>query len=560
SIPPEVVDDSESPDLAPADVEPDQSTCTAVFGETIEASGQICECSVYDLIGPCGAGECGTDPWFETCPIEATYVYVRSGAQSGDGSRNSPFGTIEEAVAVAPSSGHYVVVLSNVGEFEVWETLSLSADVEWWFTGGQVNGVRAWARPESPDSVNPSRVEAQVGANPLFEVAPNARAHFAFLDLRAADGDDGGSSQSGETSVVIAAHSAELVSMWQVSLRAGAGGDGGDGDQGESGSDRAENNQPEEQGCLQVPAKGPREGCPGVAPDELEPTPGGDGGPPVICAGIEYPNSRGGDGGDGGQDGQPGTGGAGGSGGLRDLNATGHTSDMDGTDGQDRGQGRHGVGGGALGYLRNGLWHPAAGERGLPGNAGGGGGGGAGGRHDHDGTNFNGASGGGGGTGGCPGGGGFGGGGGGGSIGAILFGVNAVYLRSVSIETSNGGTGGTGGTGGQGQNGAPGGSAGHSGGWSYAGAGGDGGRGGEGGDGGGGAGGASVGLVIGGTSGESSWTDFAAFRDVNFAIGNPGTGGEGEGTCEGGVWEDYDPCPVDGATGYTGEVLVIPAA
>lgn len=70
---------------------------------------------------------CPVDGLPTDLPAAALVIYVRSGASGGDGSRTAPFGTIREAIAVAPDGA---VVAIGPGLYE--ESLVLSRDVTLW--------------------------------------------------------------------------------------------------------------------------------------------------------------------------------------------------------------------------------------------------------------------------------------------------------------------------------------------------------------------------------------------------------------------------------------------
>ena len=159
-----------------------------------------------------------------------------------------------------------------------------------------------------------------------------------------------------------------------------------------------------------------------------------------------------------------------------------------------------------------------AGRDGAPGRLGGGGGGGGGTEARMCGGKWkSGLSGGGGGAGGCGGKPGTGGGGGGSSIALVILGEQGVTLRSVELKAGNGGNGGSGG---EGQPGAVGGLGGAMD-WDRC-PGGKGGDGGKGGRGGGGSGGHSLGIA--------SIVEVSVDSSVTILLGEPGAGGEGEGT------------------------------
>jgi hypothetical protein len=350
------------------------------------------------------------------------------------------------------------------------------------------------------------------------------------LELYSATGNDGeagraaadiwpfpAAARSGGNSVAVEASNAVLI-LEDTLLNAGPGGDGG----------------------LGYAAREGRPGNAGMRETDSAATLAGEGGDTTSCQ-VGGNGGAGGDGAAGGllnenEAGDNGTGAGAGLGGLQEGN-----EERDGQDGEDAPDGPFGVGGGPLGYIRLGMWHPHAGLAGANGNAGGGGGGGASGVAIEE---LAGLAGGGGGSGGCGGEGAGGGGGGGGSIALYLENAEVVFGSGCTLQTEEGGDGGdsqAGGHGGQG------GAAGQGGVIADAedsdrngGDGGEGGDGGDGGDGGAGAGGISVAMVI---VGETMVTG-----EPNFVVASGGRSGQREG----GALESQ------GAVGYAGPMLRFP--
>ena len=199
------------------------------------------------------------------------------------------------------------------------------------------------------------------------------------------------------------------------------------------------------------------------------------------------------------------------------------------------------VGGGYLGGTSSLYWYARQGGSGTTGENGSGGGGGGGGGGCDNGTDAYGAGGGGGGAGGCAArSGGGGGGGGGGAFGIVAVGMSAVSVDSCSLTRGVGGSGGTGGVGGRGQSGGGSGPGGGSfPGSAMPGSGGPGAHGGHGGGGAGGQGGRSVGIL---TTTDSSVTGTCA--QSQGAAGSGGGGGASAPTAP--------AAERDGATGSNG--------
>ena len=305
----------------------------------------------------------------------------------------------------------------------------------------------------------------------------------------------------------------------------GRAADGDDGAQGEPGREDGGvdvfcDRNPQSQG-----------GAGGNASDAIQVRRGGNGGWSGVSLNDHHPGGYPGGAGGGGAPGGPGT-----PSGKGDWNTPdGHW----GSPGSPGAQGADGAAGSPA-YAATG-YAPANGKSGLPGRPGGGGGGGGGGGHGTSGCDSHGAGGGGGGGGGLGGAEGEGGASGGGAFGLYLWSTK-VSSQGSQFQAARGGTGGPGrrgqlgGLGGEGgrrsnTHGAGnlyGGSGGQDDG-SNGGKGGDGGDGGKGGSGGGGAGGPSVGvLVAGGSSLNSSASEFAIAAGGQGGPtvgGNPGPNG-----------------------------------
>lgn len=253
----------------------------------------------------------------------------------------------------------------------------------------------------------------------------------------------------------------------------------------------------------------------------------GAGANPPVCL---NPGGRGGNGANGNNNGNGGFTGAGigggsGGGGGGGIACISPGSGGDGNNGNPGALGPNGTvggsAGGEAGLVKSGLYTPASGGNGIPGERGPGGGGGGGGGSTARNFPFCDADGaGGGGSGGCggeAGRAGLGGTGGGGSFGVFVAGGTCNVLENL-MKIGKGGNGGNGGPGGAGQLGGAGGAGGPGGG-----AGGDGGRGGQGGQGGGGSGGGGGG---GGPSAPIAKTSAATVTEKDNQ-GAPNTGGAG---------------------------------
>ena len=214
---------------------------------------------------------------------------------------------------------------------------------------------------------------------------------------------------------------------------------------------------------------------------------------------------------------------------------------QDGLSGNAGSNGKAGRGGlNGYGTIRSGVWRSApqagAGANGGHGVAGGGGGAGGGFAYYHQ-TSADcplyelGPTGGGGGAGGCGGTGGSGGGAGGASIGLLItfdrYVTDIPQVKGNVFSRGRGGEGGAGGVGGQGGSGGNGGDGGRAGYWisTKAGRGGDGGSGGRGGGGGGGAGGPSFDIL--GFNVQTDSMETANSFIYNDSIARGGTGGSG---------------------------------
>jgi hypothetical protein len=485
--------------------------------------------------------------------LAASYFVDGDGGndETGNGSRDNPFGSIAKAVSELTTNLEDIYVKTRSGGAAYDETaanLDIPGGTSLY---GGYNG--EWMR--DPQG-NKTSLETNHRGVQFFSVTQDA--WFSGFDLRTADSPTAGDSVYGvsgagdnsaalyvENNIITAGNveagqSANPGSSYAVALRflsqatvrnnvivSGRGGEGVTGDEGDPGTTGS--------GGADASGSGRASGGNGG--------PGGDGG-----AGGERGGGLGGNGG-AGSPGSPGTaplggtiaGGDGGRGGSGD----GGTLPLDGSPGNTGGRGVPGDAGNGAGALGSALFFASNGAFGGRGGVGSGGGGGGGGEANLVGVV--GGGGGGGGEGGGGGAGGQGGAGGGASIGVWLYAIDTSELVGNTITSAAGGNGASGGLGGSGGGGGSrgDGAAGDSNVFGNGGDGADGGLGGWGGN--GGAGGA-------GGGGPSYGVVFAAGM-APMLVGNTissgagGTGGEGGFRGNGGnggySFAVYDADPTD---------------
>lgn len=384
-------------------------------------------------------------------------VYVAPGG-TGDGSRESPMGSIPQAIAAAqsPNSGKVVVIAS--GEYH--ESLDIIGEIHLF---GSRNPDSAW-------NVSAARTLIYGIADSLLITTCAVRlsqADTATLDLLTIHGSDGIS--TGQSSEALVLVDCDRIQIHQCAVLSGLAFGGSLGIGGGPGIDG-------ESGRLDYVFTYPG----------LHPVPGGDGGQGGVAP--QYPSSS---------SGKPGH--------------RGFCQDGDSTGGLPGGPGQRGFDGDSglpapppiIPAFRSNVrtvsgWTTVVGDSGVNGidginfGCGGGGGGGGSGESSRSGS-WAGVKGGGGGAGGGPGKGGLGGSPGGSSIGLLAINSN-FNLEKSSVHSGRGGNGGAGGPGG------PGGRGGLGGGTDWfpvrGGSGGNGGNGGRGGTGGGGSGGCSFPILM----------------------------------------------------------------
>ncbi|WP_437489700.1 hypothetical protein WME75_11215 [Sorangium sp. So ce1014] len=451
---------------------------------------------------------CEGDPRKDPSVVsDACGVFAQAGAGEGEGTRQRPYGSLQEAIEKAAAEGKRVYACAE-GEKAFEESVKVEAGIEvlgrftcteWTLEEGKKSGIAGPA-----DAV----------ALTIGEGGDGARVEgFA---IRAADAKQAGGSSIG---VVVAAVEAELV---DVEVTAGNGIDGTRGATPEEAPLAGASAEAGSASNACVADNAVLGGTGGVTSCEDGETAGGSGGLGGITETDEGNGQVGKDGGPVPEE-NPFGDGLGGVG-QTDLSDPGGRCGQ-GSNGRDGTAGPPGTGGTGVTLALTGT----SGGDGAPGTIGGrgqGGGGGGGAKAGlfckvgPDTVDGVGASGGGGGAGGCGGKGGGGGQAGGSSLGIVSLG-NQLKLTGVTIAVGKGGNGGAGAAG---QNGATGGN-GALGGTasttppSKAGCdGGKGGAGGPGGAGGGGRGGYAVGLAYAVTPSEAP--------AVQFAAGTPGTGGD----------------------------------
>ena len=483
-------------------------------------------------------------------------LFVWSGTDSSQGSREHPYRTIDEAITVFNPAVHSQILVA-AGYYE--ETLILTAGVRLFggyapdFATRDVVLYPTLISGPEPNYSHPNHPRGVINAEDISGLATTV-AGFVIYGFDVTYQPSAG--QDGETTyAVFLRNCSAAVTIANNVILAGRGGEGGlglagspgqAGNDGQDGLTSTECNTAQCNGETQPGgASGTNSGCGGAAGN---PGAGADG--DLETQG--YPNSSG----PNGQGGQNGT--------YSNANNPDWWylckydcvvgQDMDGDDAQSGNNGSTGSGGNGcnagFGTISGGAWSGGTGGTGSSGTSGnGGGGGGAGGcvrnSNQSNCTEGNllgdlGSTGGGGGAGGCGGIGGIGGGAGGASFGVFISYTYAVATRPLIlgnvIERGEGGPGGAGGYGGHGGLGGQGGSGGIAlpPAWcaGYAGKGGRGGDGGGGGGGGGGCGGAAFG-VAGQQIGGAGYLTSNVFEPAS-TVGSGGPGGSGGPSPSGG--------------------------
>ncbi len=415
----------------------------------------------------------------DNCAIDEAYgVFVSAqGADAGDGTRASPYRTIEEGMTAAKRAGKRVYVCADGGSYP--EPLNI---------GAAMDGLEVYGGFRCDNWQYSGALKAEIATTTPIAVRVTGLQMGLTLEdfsVTAADATvDGGSSFG-----MIVANSRNVV-LRRVRVTAGAGKAGANGSYGVRG---------EEGTMVGAAQSGKPVDCSGDAGALQN---GGAWSDPSACGSI---GGLGGAGyklenGDSGRAGTPNTnvnppinnnGGIG----ATVVGANGGA----GQTGSNGNPGPNGTVASPAGTFTATGFTPANGNDGTNGFPGQGGGGG--GASKGNGANCIGASGGAGGMGGCGGTKGLGGGGGGASI-ALLSWMSDVTLDGATLVAKSGGAGGKGGNAGPGGSGGGGAAGGGNGGTALgsAGRGGDGGQGGPGGSGSGGTGGPSHALVFHGTA------------------------------------------------------------
>ncbi|HEY6725324.1 MAG TPA: hypothetical protein VI197_14915, partial [Polyangiaceae bacterium] len=417
-------------------------------------------------------------PGDDACVVAEEYgVFVSPGGDdaTGDGTRESPFGTLQKAADAASESGKRVYACATEGEYGAGLTLAEGHD-----------GLELFGAFDCSDWSYQSELRANVA--PEAGVALSVSEIETSLELDGFTFESADATTPGESSIAATIRASSGVVLRSVTLRAGTGADGAPG----------------VTMSFTYPEKSALDGVDGT---------GDSGGVAPIVSCPSGDTTRGGPGGgvapNDGSLGTPNHEGPGGEGGIVGADCTTGIGKT-GTDGPT---GTEGPGATVVGALDNGNWTPAGGSDGGHGLPGQGGGGGAGA------TNGGGGS---GGAGGCGGAGGKAGGGGGASI-ALLLVDAAVTLVDSQVVASDAGDGGDGSGGQEGQQ-----EFGDFGAGDPAGCpGGRGGLGGNGGAGGGGAGGISVGILIEGSA--------PTLTNTEVVVGAEGFAGDGPGASNDGV-------------------------
>lgn len=502
---------------------------------------QLVNCDLGDGAGGSGGQEppdpCEADPREDPSVVsDACGVFAQAGAAGageGEGTRQRPYGSLQEAIEKAAAEGKRVYACADEGEaFE--ERVTIGARMEvigsfacagWTLEEGKKSGIAAPA-----DAVALTIGEGADGA--LVE-------GFA---IRAANATEPGGSSIG---VVVADVEAELAEV-EVTV-----GDGMDGAKGATPSEAPVAGASAEAGSASNACAATNlviGGAGAVTSCEDGETAGGSGGLGGITEADEGNGQVGTDGGPVPEENPTG----------RGLGGIGETASQEceqGVNGKSGAAGPPGAGGNGATLALTGL----SGGDGAPGTTGGrgqGGGGGGGAKAGlfcqvgPDIVDGVGASGGGGGAGGCGGKGGGGGQAGGSSIGIVSLG-NRLKLTGVTIavgKAGNGGAGSAGQSGAAGGNGAAGGTASGTAPSRPGCQGGNGGLGGPGGAGGGGRGGYAVGVAYAVTPSEAPAVDFTA--GTPGAGGNAGPGGAPENAgapgSDGSCWDFAGQAPCGG--------------
>jgi hypothetical protein len=414
------------------------------------------EGSVGDGDGTVVPAECLASPSdkAEVLRDECGVFVSTSGSDTNAGTKDSPFGTVEQAVKAAKSSSGkaWVFVCQGTyteGAIEVEGDLGVYGKLDCASGGG--GGGAQW-------TVGTTRavIEARDAGATVFAFE-NGKAKLEGLELHAKDAE-----ADGQSSIAVFVNGGELAVVGSL-IKAGTGKPGAAGKNGGPADAQAAAGNP-----ATVTNGGPPKTCACAGGD----TKGGQGGTVGAFLGA-------GDKGAPDYSAPPPDDGAGGSGAAGTCNSGGA-----GHDGASADAGPTALNAEKVGATDPAPWQPARGgdgTQGVPGQGGGGGGAKTG-------------NGGGGGCGGCGGAGGGGGQGGGASVAIVA--LNApVTVNAAELVTTDAGHGGAGGVA---QPGQPGGSSGQS---EVGGClGGTGGTGGSGGNGGGGAGGISVGIAFKGTA------------------------------------------------------------
>ncbi|XXX80208.1 hypothetical protein WMF30_15690 [Sorangium sp. So ce134] len=479
------------------------------YNDCAEYPGAVCDGGTGGSGGDEPPEPCEADPREDPGAVsEACGVFAQAGAaEGGEGTRQRPYGSLQEAIEKAAAEGKRVYACAE-GEAAFEESVKVEAGLEvigsfdcagWTLEAGKKSAIAGPA-----DKVALTLGEGAEGA--VVE-------GFA---IRAADAKQEGGSSIG---VVVAAVEAELA---EVEVTAGNGKDGARGTTPEEAPVAGASAEAGSASNACVADNAVLGGAGGVTSCEDGETAGGRGGLGGVGETDEGNGQTGEDGGPVPEENPLGDG----------LGGVGQTDLSDpngrcrqGNNGRDGTAGPAGTGGTGATLALTGLsgGDGAPGMTGGRGQGGGGGGGAKAGQFCKVGPDILdgvGASGGGGGAGGCGGKGGGGGQAGGSSVGIVSLG-NRLKLTGVTVAVGKGGNGGAGAAG---QNGASGGN-GAAGGTasttppSKAGCdGGKGGAGGPGGAGGGGRGGYAVGMAYAVTPGEAP--------AVQFAAGTAGTGGD----------------------------------
>ncbi len=456
----------------------------------------------------------------------------------GEGSMDSPYQTLTEAIAAFPASGKlYILVAGGVYE----ENIVLQSGMKLhggYSTDFRTRNIVLFTTEIRGVAPQPGELPGTVSANGI-SVQQTVLSGFTVVGH---DGANGGPGEAGANSVAVycldCSESVEIRNNWLIGGTGGAGGHGGPGSNGygaqsSGGNALAGSNGVNASNCLNGNCNNASlAGGAGGANSQCATGNGHQGGGvtcPVYNTAAYVPPEP-------GHDGTAGwtwtldSGSSSGCGGhATEAGYPAAIKKLDGGDGHDGDDGADGSQGtgcsSALGSYVNGSWQGATASSGVTGTTGqGGGAGGPSGGVDsapanqmppgvgaYGGNSYKlGATGGGGGAAGCGGKGGQGGKSGGASIAVMVGYTSPDAALSPPIVVANlvqrgfGGTGGAGGYGGQGGLGGDGGTGGHS--QNYwidfkAGKGGRGGRGGEGGGGGGGCGGPSLGLAVFGAPG-----------------------------------------------------------